>query len=84
MTATTDSRGIATVKYTITDTDIETCNCLPPGPGCGATSPGKCTSGSCGTLCVVSPPENQFCQIAISAISGGTLSTNAVSVEYGR
>lgn len=92
VTATTNGDGIAEVSYTMTDADIVACNCLPQhvslSGSCDDTGlAGSCPGASvavCGDLCTQTPPENQFCQVAISAISGGTLSDNAISIEYGR
>jgi len=84
VTATTASDGTATVQFMMTEEDVGFCNCLPSScvtvPGTGV---GECNSSSgCGPMCTTT--DDKFCSVAISALSGGTLSDNIQFIEYGR
>jgi len=86
--ATTGADGKASVTYTMTDEDINYCNCLQTTSPCPTgVGIGECATGNCATTQCQDESGNfvdSYCAIAMSALSGGVLSDNAWRVEYGR
>ena len=70
------------------DEDIDFCNCLTSDTTQCTASPGACPAAtSCASICRTNSGggmEDLFCQVAISAVSGGIFSDNIQFFEYGR
>ena len=77
----TDGRGVAQVAYTLTQADLDFCNCLPSDPVCSLFCP---TPGNCSAQPTCPPSGDLFCQVAFSAQAGATPSRNVAYLEYGR
>jgi len=86
--ATTGADGKASIAYTMTDDDVNFCNCLqttspcPTGLGYGECATGNCAIDQCkdesGTM------VDESCAIVMKAESGGVRSTIGASVRYSR